>query len=345
MATTAETEAMRLAFAAAREALNTLPNPQVGCVLLDADETVIAVGRHRGAGLAHAEVDALNQAGDRARGATAVVTLEPCKHTGRTGPCAEALIAAGVNRVVFAAADPNTEGAGGAEVLRAAGVDVEAGLLAAEGEQLIEVWAHLHRTGRPFVTWKFAAGIDGRSAAADGTSQWITSAESRADVHRLRAEADAIVVGTGTVLADNPRLTIRNEYDELAAQQPLRVVVGETSIPSEFQVHNADAQTIFLTDRDPNAALRHLAERGIHHVWLEGGPTLAGAWLDAGVIDRAVGYLAPTFLGAGSAAVNTSATTLSEQHRFDYREVTQIGPDLRVTLAPQAANPTTGKEL
>lgn len=334
MASTAEIEAMRLALAAAREAVNTLPNPQVGCVLLDPDDNVLAIGHHHGAGQPHAEVEALTQAGDKSRGATAVVTLEPCKHTGKTGPCVQALIDAGVARVVFSAADPNADGGGGAAILREAGIDVEAGVLADDGEALIERWAHLHRYGRPFVTWKFAAGIDGRSAAADGTSQWITSAESRADVHRLRADADAIVVGTGTVLADNPRLTIRNEFDELAAQQPLRVVVGETAIPSEFQIHNADAETIFLTERDPNAVLNHLAERGIHHVWLEGGPTLAGAWLDAGVIDRAIGYLAPAFLGAGSAAVNTSATTLSDKHSFHFTNISQIGPDLRVEMTP-----------
>ncbi|NLC97511.1 MAG: bifunctional diaminohydroxyphosphoribosylaminopyrimidine deaminase/5-amino-6-(5-phosphoribosylamino)uracil reductase RibD [Actinomycetales bacterium] len=345
MATTAETEAMRLAFAAAREAVNTLPNPQVGCVVLDADENVIALGHHHGAGQPHAEIEALNQAGERTRGATAVVTLEPCKHTGRTGPCAEALIAAGVRRVVFAASDPNAQGAGGAEVLRAAGVDVEAGLLAAEGEQLIEVWAHLHRTGRPFVTWKFAAGIDGRSAAADGTSQWITSAESRADVHRLRAECDAILIGTGTALADNPRLTIRNEFNELAAQQPLRVVVGESEIPRSFNLHSSEAPTMFLSQRDPIAVLAELSEIPIHHVWLEGGPTLAGAWLDAGVVDRVIGYLAPTVVGSGLAAVTTSSPTLSDQPRFDYREVSQIGPDLRVTLGPKAPEPTTGEGL
>lgn len=334
MASTAETEAMRLALAAAREAVNTLPNPQVGCVLLDSAENVIAIGHHWGPGRAHAEVHALEQAQDRARGATAIVTLEPCKHTGKTGPCVQALIDAGVARVVFSAADPNAEGGGGAAVLRAAGIDVEAGLLAVEGEALIERWAHLHRYGRPFVTWKFAAGIDGRSAAADGTSQWITSAESRADVHLLRAEADAIVVGTGTVLADNPRLTVRNEFDELAAEQPLRVVVGESSIPDDFLVHNAEAETIFLTNREPGSVLKHLAGRGIHHVWLEGGPTLAGAWLDAGVIDRAVGYLAPTFLGAGSAAVSTSATTLSDKHSFHFTHISQIGSDLRVEMTP-----------
>lgn len=344
MASTAETEAMRLAFAAARETTNTLPNPQVGCVLIDAASQVIAIGHHRGAGHAHAEVDALNQAGERAHGATAVVTLEPCKHTGRTGPCAEALIAAGVSRVVYSAADPNAEGAGGAEVLRAAGIDVEAGLLAAEGEQLIEVWAHLHRARRPFVTWKFAAGIDGRSAARDGTSQWITSEESRADVHLLRAESDAIVVGTGTVLADNPRLTTRNEFGELAAKQPLRVVVGEREIPHDFNVHSTEAPTMFLSQRDPHAVLAELSELPIHHVWLEGGPTLAGAWLEAGVIDRVIGYLAPTMLGSGLAAVTTSATTLNDKHDFVYRDVTQIGPDLRVTLTAKNAEQSTGKE-
>ncbi len=345
MASTAETEAMRLAFAAALEIPNTLPNPQVGCVLLDPDENVIAIGHHRGPGEAHAEVHALAQAGIRAKGATAVVSLEPCKHTGRTGPCTQALIDAGVRRVVFSADDPNAIGGGGADVLRAAGIEVESGLLADQGESLIAVWAHLHRRARPFVTWKFAAGIDGRSAAPDGTSQWITSSESRADVHALRAQCDAILIGTGTALTDNPRLTTRNEFGELASKQPLRVVIGRSEVPADFQLHSSEAETLFLSEHDPHTVLARLGEREIHHVWLEGGPTLAGAWLDAGVIDRVIAYFAPSVIGAGQSAVTTATTTLSEQTRFEFRDMKQIGPDVRLVLTPESIDHDSGKEL
>ncbi|HWJ09510.1 MAG TPA: bifunctional diaminohydroxyphosphoribosylaminopyrimidine deaminase/5-amino-6-(5-phosphoribosylamino)uracil reductase RibD, partial [Nocardioides sp.] len=197
------------------------PNPRVGCVLLADDGTVVGEGFHHGAGTPHAEVEALRVAGDRARGATAVVTLEPCNHTGRTGPCAQALIAAGVRRVVIAQADPNPLASGGKETLEAAGIDVEAGLLADEAEEVNRAWSFAHRNGRPFVTWKFAATLDGRSAAADGTSRWVSSRAARLDTHRLRGECDVMVVGTNTVEVDDPELTVRDEVDEPLPHQPL----------------------------------------------------------------------------------------------------------------------------
>ncbi|NRQ34179.1 bifunctional diaminohydroxyphosphoribosylaminopyrimidine deaminase/5-amino-6-(5-phosphoribosylamino)uracil reductase RibD [Nonomuraea sp. NN258] len=187
----------------------TSPNPVVGCVVLDAAGQVAGEGFHAYAGGPHAEVVALRAAGARARGGTAYVTLEPCDHTGRTGPCSAALLDAGLARVVVAVTDPNPKAAGGAARLRAAGIEVTTGVLAAEAERANEEWLTFVRLGRPHVTWKFAATLDGRSAAEDGTSQWITSPESRADVHRLRAASDAIVAGIGTVLADDPHLTAR----------------------------------------------------------------------------------------------------------------------------------------
>ncbi|WP_223167291.1 bifunctional diaminohydroxyphosphoribosylaminopyrimidine deaminase/5-amino-6-(5-phosphoribosylamino)uracil reductase RibD [Nonomuraea sp. SYSU D8015] len=194
---------------AARGHGTTSPNPVVGCVVLDAAGAVAGEGFHAYAGGPHAEVVALSQAGERARGGTAYVTLEPCDHTGRTGPCSRALLDAGIARVVVAVADPSPKAAGGAARLRAAGVAVTMGVLSAAAERVNEEWLTYARLGRSHVTWKFAATLDGRSAAEDGTSQWITSAEARADVHRLRAAADAIVAGIGTVLADDPRLTAR----------------------------------------------------------------------------------------------------------------------------------------
>ncbi|WP_431909235.1 bifunctional diaminohydroxyphosphoribosylaminopyrimidine deaminase/5-amino-6-(5-phosphoribosylamino)uracil reductase RibD [Nonomuraea jabiensis] len=211
----------------------TSPNPVVGCVVLDADGRVAGEGFHAYAGGPHAEVVALAQAGERARGGTAYVTLEPCDHTGRTGPCSLALLAAGVARVVIAVPDPNPRAAGGAARLRAHGVSVTSGVLGAEGERVNEEWLTYARLGRSHVTWKFAATLDGRSAAEDGTSQWITSPAARADVHRLRAAADAIVAGIGTVLADDPHLTARpgptSDIGSAAPASAGRASVGPSS--------------------------------------------------------------------------------------------------------------------
>src|SRR6201996_8178695 len=218
-------KAMRHALDLASRGPATGPNPQVGCVLLNDAGDIVAEGWHRGAGTPHAEVDALSKVSD-ARGLTAVVTLEPCNHTGRTGPCAQALINAGVKRVVIAVDDPTPVAAGGSATLRGAGVHVETGVRRREAQQGNIAWLTAVRRGWPYLTWKFAATLDGRSAAADGTSQWITSAPARTDVHTLRSTMDAIMVGAGTVIADDPQLTVRDLRDgTLAIKQPLRVVV------------------------------------------------------------------------------------------------------------------------
>ncbi len=334
--------AMRTAIDAARAVPRTLPNPRVGCVLLRPDGSQIAVGVHRGAGTPHAEVDALAQAGDEAKGATAVVTLEPCTHVGRTGPCTEALIDAGVARVVHAQTDPNPQAAGGADALRAAGLDVASGVLATDAEALNVEWTHAVTSGRPFVTWKYAATLDGRSAAPDGTSQWITGEEARRDVQLLRASADAVMAGTGTVLADDPHLTVRGADDRPvpAEQQPLRVIVGETTVPAGYHVHDRSAPTAFLRLSDPAEVLANLAEREIRHAWLEGGPRLAGAFWDAGLVDRVIAYLAPAVLGAGRSAVEGGAATLADLRRIDVHDVTTIGADLRIIGTPARSEPT-----
>ena len=203
--TAAEQAAMTRALAlAATPGVPLGPNPRVGCVLLDDAGNTVAEGFHRGAGSLHAEADALANAGDRARGTTAVVTLEPCAHTGRTGPCAVALRDAGVRRVVYAQADPNPVAAGGAALLRAAGVDVEEGLMVDEARAVNRMWTFAVEHGRPFVTWKFATTLDGRSAAADGTSRWVSGLAARRDTHRLRALCDVMLVGTNTVEVDDP---------------------------------------------------------------------------------------------------------------------------------------------
>lgn len=335
MASDTEIGAMRRALDVARARGNVLPNPTVGCVLLAPDGSEISRGatiRHG----SHAEVEALRLAGAQARGATVVVTLEPCNHTGRTGPCSQALINAGVARVVFSQTDPHAVAAGGADTLRAAGVSVEGDVLIEETAGVNAAWTFAITEGRPFVTWKYAATLDGRSAAPDGTSQWITGAEARRDVHRFRADTDAVVVGTGTVLADDPRLTIRDEHDSPwpRDEQPLRVVVGDSPIPTAARVLDDTAPSVMISSHDPAAVLAELDRRGVRHVWLEGGPRLAGAFWDAGLIDRVIGYLAPAMLGAGHSALSGSASTLADLHRIDITDLTLVGSDIRFIGAP-----------
>lgn len=334
MASRGEMSAMRRAIDAASETPNPSPNPRVGCVIVDADGATVAVGAHHGAGRPHAEVEALTQAGERARGATAVVTLEPCDHTGRTGPCSRALIDAGITRVVVAQPDPNPEAAGGAETLRAAGVDVELGVLGDVAAALNSAWMSAVTRGRPHVTWKFAASLDGRSAATDGSSRWITGEAARRDVHLRRAEADAIVVGTGTVIADDPRLTVRDTEGRLAGRQPLRVVVGARDLPAAARVFDDAAATLHLRDRDPQAILTELATREIRRVWLEGGPTVAGAFWRAGLIDELIAYLAPALLGGGRSALETGDTTIADLGRLDVTSLAVLDGDIRVIAHP-----------
>jgi diaminohydroxyphosphoribosylaminopyrimidine deaminase/5-amino-6-(5-phosphoribosylamino)uracil reductase len=337
-ATEAETQAMRRALAAAREPAHRIsPNPRVGCVLVAHDGGVLAVGRHRGPGTAHAEVDALSQVGGRAPGATAVVTLEPCDHTGRTGPCTKALLDAGVTRVVHAIDDPDPVAGGGAATLCAGGVDVESGLLADEARALNARWLRAVARRRPFVTWKLAASLDGRSAAADGSSRWITGAAARRDVQRLRAAADALVVGTGTALADDPRLTVRDDEDRDLPheQQPVRVVVGHRDLPPGSRLLDGAAPTLQLSTRDPATVLAELYQRDVREVWLEGGPQLAGAFCAAGLVDEVVAYVAPVLLGAGPAALEgAGVATLADALRLQVRDVTVIDGDVRITATP-----------
>ncbi len=318
------------------------PNPRVGCVLVAPDGTTVAEGYHRGAGSPHAEADALARAGDRARGATAVVTLEPCNHTGRTGPCAGALVAAGVARVVFAQADTNPVALGGADTLRAAGVDVEGGLLADRARAVNPAWTFAVEHGRPFVTWKLATTLDGRSAAADGTSRWVSSPPARRDTHRLRGLCDAILVGTGTVLVDDPQLTVRDDDDVPLPpeRQLLRAVMGLREVPAGRRVLDASARTVLLRTRDPHEALAALRDHDRQHVFLEGGPTLAAAFLTAGLVDEVVAYVAPMLLGAGLAGVgDLGISTISDALHLDVVDVTTLGtgPDtnVRLTLTPQ----------
>lgn len=327
--------AMRVALERAEQVKgSTYPNPPVGAVILAADGSIVGVGATEHDGGAHAELRALRAAGERAVGGTAVVTLEPCNHHGRTPPCVDALLAAGVAAVSYAIADPNPIAAGGAQRLRDAGVTVDAGVCAAEvASGPLRQWLHKQRTGRPHVTWKFATSVDGRSAAADGSSQWITSEAARADLHRRRAAADAIVVGTGTVFADDPTLTARLPDGSPAADQPLRVVVGLRQVPPESLVCNADSRTLMLHTRDPHEVIEALGDRT--DVLVEGGPTLAGAFLRAGVVDRILAYVAPILLGGPLAAVDdVGVASIAGALRWRYDSVESIGPDLLLSLVP-----------
>lgn len=311
-------------------------NPQVGCVVLNPAGEVIAEGWHRGSGTAHAEIDALSKLSpDQARGATFVVTLEPCNHTGKTGPCAQALVEAEVGRVVYAATDPGNASSGGAERLRQAGIEVIGGVLEDEVEEFITEWMLAARLQRPHVTVKWAASFDGRAAAHDGSSQWITGPQARERVHAQRAVADAIVVGTGTLLADNPSLTARLSSGELQEEQPVPVVIGRRQVPASARVYEHPLEPLVIGHNDLHAALSEMFESGIRTVYVEGGPTLASAFISAGLADRLYIYLAPMLLGGDKLAVgDLGITTLAERIDLTIRSVETLGDDLLITAIP-----------
>jgi diaminohydroxyphosphoribosylaminopyrimidine deaminase/5-amino-6-(5-phosphoribosylamino)uracil reductase len=357
MASPAEQSAMRRAIALGSAVLGTTnPNPAVGAVVLDSAGRILAEGATAPAGGSHAEVAALDAAGSATTGATLVVSLEPCRHRGRTDPCTDAIIAAGISRVVFAVGDPSAEAAGGAEVLRTAGIDVEPDALAAEAARDLGPWLTAVGRRRPHVTWKYAATLDGRTAAADGTSRWITGAEARVDVHRERAMVDAIVVGIGTVLADDTRLTVRDWPTE---RQPLRVVVdGAARTPPSARILDTTADTLVAVGEDAEetrlmalveagaevvrlprregridlgALLAALYEREALLLLVEGGMTLAASFVRDRLVDRVVGYHAPMLLGAGPPVLgDVGIGTLAAASRLRVESVTPVGEDVRI---------------
>ncbi|MDR1633872.1 MAG: bifunctional diaminohydroxyphosphoribosylaminopyrimidine deaminase/5-amino-6-(5-phosphoribosylamino)uracil reductase RibD [Bifidobacteriaceae bacterium] len=320
---------MAKAFALAEEGPRHGPNPRVGCVLTDRRGLVIGQGHHRGAGQAHAEVAALEQARlglADTRGATAYVTLEPCNHHGRTGPCSRALVEAGVGRVVYALTDPNPAATGGGDYLRDHGVLVEGDVDPGRGIALNRAWVHAMTTGRPYVTLKLAASLDGRAAAADGSSQWITGAPSRVHAHRKRAEVDAILVGTGTFLADRPKLSARLPDGSLYEHQPLRVVVGERAIDAPEYLH--------IRTHEPAQVLRQLAGLEVTHLLVEGGPTVATAFLRAGLVNQLDCYIAPALLGAGGLASlgQLGIESVDGALRWRTRRLERIGDDVFIEV-------------
>lgn len=340
------------------------PNPRVGCVI-DKDGVIVGEGWHHRAGDAHAEIEALQQAGEQARGAVAYVSLEPCSHHGRTGPCTEALIQAGIRQVVYAAGDPNpaVDGAG-RRALQQAGVEVQSGLLQSQASQLNRGFFSRHQRARPFTTTKIAASLDGRTALANGTSQWITGEEARHDVQRLRARASAILTGVGTVVSDDPRMTVRLPADP-RWQMPLRAIAdthlrtppqseilrqpGEVIIfttsdntPAATALRAAGARLVCLPLRgehlDLEALLQQLAEMQVNELLVEAGPKLNGALLEAGLLDEVVVYQAAVVLGSDAQPMfsNAAIERMEQRLQLDLLSVRRVGADWRLRLIPRS---------
>lgn len=345
-----DVDAMRLALDLARGGVRGA-NPLVGAVILDGGGSVVATGHHRGAGTAHAEADALTRMGGADPGScTMVVTLEPCNHVGRTGPCSQTILDSGIRRVVYAAAD-HTAAAGGAAKLAAAGVDVVGGLLAAEARELNHRWFAAAEAKRPFVTLKIAQTLDARIAAADGTSQWITGPDARADGQALRSRVDAILVGTGTILADNPRLTARNVDGLPGASQPLRVVMGERTVPEGALVRSGPGEFLHCRTRSPQEVLAAVYGLGVRHLMIEGGAGVSAAFLAAGLVDELYIYTAPTLLGSGISAVgDIGVSTLAQASRWRWDSsgggiAVATGTDLRLHAEPLPDEPLPDEPL
>lgn len=352
---------MRRALALAeRGRFSAAPNPRVGCVMVK-DGRIVGEGSHERAGTPHAEVHALRQAGGAARGADVYVTLEPCAHHGRTPPCADALIAAGVARVFVACVDSNPQVAGkGIARLRAAGIAVHTGVLEQEVRHLNRAFFHRMRTGRPYVTLKLASAMDGRTALKNGQSQWITGSAARADVHEQRLAVDAVIAGTGSVMGDNARLTARHVTD-LPHNFPLRVVIDSTlRTPPDAAVfadpspvwlattqapaahpYPAHARILTLPARngktDLHALLHELGKAEVNHAFVEAGASLAGAFLQAGLVDEILLYLAPMLLGgdARPLVILPELVALADAPRFAIADSRAVGEDWRFTLVPK----------
>jgi diaminohydroxyphosphoribosylaminopyrimidine deaminase/5-amino-6-(5-phosphoribosylamino)uracil reductase len=301
------------------------PNPNVSAAIYAADGTLIADGFHnRKVSVDHAEVVALKKAGSAARGATMVVSLEPCAHTGTTPPCVQAIIDAGIAKVIYAVKDPNPIAAGGAQKLVEAGIEVEY-RESADLEFVQRAWLHKERTGRPLMIWKVATTLDSKVAASDGTSQWITGPESREDVQELRAQSDAILIGTNTALVDNPHLIPRGHE-----ARPVRVICGEQEVPATNKVFDDEARTVLVKSKSIPELIKVLSDEGFNQVLVEAGPTLGSALMASGKIDELIVYQAPKMLGAGKEFVShLGISTLDDYLELELISVQPFGSDIK----------------
>jgi len=369
--TTADHQFMQHAISLARLAhYTTSPNPRVGCILVK-NNVIVGEGYHQRAGLAHAEVNALAQAGENAKGATAYVTLEPCSHYGRTPPCAEGLINAGVKKVIAAMVDPNPQVSGkGLAMLEQAGIDTSYGLLEQEAQNINTGFVKLMTTNFPYIRCKLAASLDGKTAMASGESQWITSVQSRQDVQRLRAQSCAIISGADSVITDNAQMTVRwselgelkNSYDKNTIRQPLRVIIDSRNrITPDLKLFKSPSPILLICHTIENihqwphfveqvslplvknaqgdnkidliTLVKLLGGRGVNDILVESGQNLAGAFIEQDLVDELVLYQAPKLMGAqGKSLMNfPNITSLSQAKELNIKDVRMVGADIRIT--------------
>jgi len=325
------TVAMQRAIALSEKGLGKCaPNPIVGAVIVDANGKIVGEGFHdRMTSKDHAEVVAIKSAGDLAKDATIVVTLEPCNHTGSTGPCTQAIIDSGISTVVFAVKDPNAVAAGGADALRAVGIKVVDGVLTKEASYVNRAWLTKLKKSRPYFVWKVATTLDAKIAASDGTSKWISNEVSRNDVQRLRRESDAILVGTNTVILDNPHLIPRGEFSGYS-QNPIRVIFGESELPIDSKVFDNAAETVHVKSRDLNELVSKLNKLNVNQVFVEAGSILASEMVAAGLMDELVIYQAPALLGSGkSFYAEDSNLTIEDQMRLEHISTEVLAGDVK----------------
>ena len=325
------TVAMQRAIALSEKGLGKCaPNPIVGAVIIDASGKIVSEGFHdRMTSKDHAEVVAIKSAGDLAKGATMVVTLEPCNHTGSTGPCTQAIVDSGISTVVFAVKDPNVVAAGGADALRAAGIKVVDGVMAKEASYANRAWLTKIQMSRPYFVWKVATTLDAKIAASDGTSKWISNEVSRNDVQRLRRESDAILVGTNTVIVDNPHLIPRGDFSGYSSN-PIRIIFGEGNVPADSKVFDSAAETVQVKSRDLSELVSKLNGLDINQVFVEAGTTLASAMVAAGLMDELVIYQAPALLGSGKPFyADESKSTIEDQMRLEHISTEVLAGDIK----------------
>ena len=308
----------------------TFPNPIVGAVITSASGEFISEGFHQGTD--HAEVLAIKAAKEIPAGSIIYVTLEPCNHHGKTPPCVDAIIESGIKKVVYALSDPNPIAAGGSERMRAAGIEVISGTAEVQARHVNRAWLTKIEQGRPRITWKIASTMDGKVAASDGSSKWITGELARADVAKMRSQADAIVTSTSTVIADDPLLTSKG-----IGHNPVRIVMGLSEIANNSQILGSEAETVLIKSRDIKELISLATDRGFNQLLIESGPTFGTALLSADLIDEIILFQAPTFLGAGKPSIgDLGITNISGRLDFEITDVEVIGADVKITLVKSA---------